>query len=173
MKRPNYDTNAYCAMARSLKQEYPDMPGTEIALRLGISENSVSRYLREILPRRIARRWTPKEIALLEKMAESTPVPVIAQTLNRSEQSVCIKAHTLKLNLRTTLDNYSSGYLASNLGVSPCTTGRWIADGLLNARKYKKQWVIAAVDFAAFCQQHPERVKSCDQEVIDWLTQGV
>ncbi len=54
MKRPNYDTNAYGAMARSLKQEYPDMPGTEIALRLGISENSVSRYLREILPRRIA-----------------------------------------------------------------------------------------------------------------------
>lgn len=172
MQYPNYDTNHYFTAAHILIQQQPHLSYAAIARQLGVSPSSIARYLRDVKPPRECRPWLEDEVKLLEKLVETVPTSVLAQKLKRTESAVRLKAASLGFSVTSTLDNYSSRYLARNLGVNRDTTTRWIASGLLKATKTKGQWMVSKRDFAAFCQQHPEKVKGCDQEVIAWLSQG-
>ncbi len=53
----------------------------------------------------MGRRWTSEDIANLKKVAHQYPLPLIAETMDRSAGAVVFKAHKLKVPLRTRREN--------------------------------------------------------------------
>ncbi|MGY4570504.1 SANT/Myb-like DNA-binding domain-containing protein [Bradyrhizobium sp. USDA 3256] len=54
------------------------------------------------------RRWTAEEIEKLKAMAGKLPAGKIAEQLGRGPMSVAVKAHQLKVSLRTRGDSSST-----------------------------------------------------------------
>jgi DNA-binding CsgD family transcriptional regulator len=46
------------------------------------------------------RRWTPDDISILKKLAQTHPMALIAAQLGRSPSAIALKAHEMKLTLK-------------------------------------------------------------------------
>lgn len=91
------------------------------------------------MAKRVSRKWTEREIAILERMAERFPPDKIVSNLRhcgfyRSENAVIQKLTKLKMSRQLTLDNISATKAGDLLGVDHSSISRWIKKGLLAGR---------------------------------------
>lgn len=166
------DTTHAAIQAIRLKQEFPYLKQATIASVLGISQQSVSKYLKGLDTGGCYQQWTKEETAILESSHRTIPSTLIAQRLKRSKQVVREKATRLGLTIRESLNNFSDIGLAKDLGIDTRDIEHWIAAKLLKAKRKKGGgWIIKAQNFAAFVLKHPELVSHLESPILIWLRQ--
>jgi hypothetical protein len=116
-------------------------------------------------------RWTEEDVELLTERFGLITDAWLARVLGRTQKAVRVKA--LRLKLYRTANFYTATDVARIFGLSHSHIVRWIAAGLISARKINKRagkgcpWVITQEAVEAFIQQYPAKY---DHRRIDWVT---
>ncbi|HEX8221816.1 MAG TPA: helix-turn-helix domain-containing protein [Chloroflexia bacterium] len=116
-------------------------------------------------------RWTEEDVEILTERFGLITDAWLARILGRTKKAIRVKAQRLKLY--RTANFYTATDVARIFGVNHSHIVRWIAAGLISARKINKgagkgsPWVITQEAVEAFIQQYPAKY---DHRRIDWVT---
>jgi hypothetical protein len=128
----------------------------------GYPRRACLRFARQIgvSAKRPYRKWTKKEIELLQQLCESHPLRTVALKLQRSQTAIRGMLDRLGAGAPMGKESFTKYALASWLHVRPQLVQRWVDKGLLEAHmegtERLPRVVIAAADFVEFCKRHRE-----------------
>ena len=152
-----------------LREHYGRVAWQAMIDRLGRTKPAISVQAGKLgLRRKKEPPWTEEEFAYLRSNWGVRSLHWIARKLRRSPNAVKIKVVRLKLGPSNGAQgDWSVRLAASVLGVDDHVVGRWIARGLLPARKlpccnpqgrtnYRSAWQIRVPSLIKFLQAHPD-----------------
>lgn len=166
-----------------LRREYQQTHESRdhLALKLGLSVNQVHHRLAKLgllkKTDRVTYRWTPAEVARLEKLMEQGKnVEQIAKLMNRSPNAITTYAHRhLHLSFRDRNSWYTKKEVCEILGVDHKWVQRRIDSGALKAswhhghepqKNGSGAWHIEGDDLATFIRTYPEDLNGRNVDLV-------
>lgn len=143
---------------------------TELQKILRVPRAKVTQWAHDMGLARTTKRWTQEEIDFLKKNIRKMPLIEIAKHLNKANNTIRRKAHSLGL-YKKRQDEYTLADLATAFGNDERTIRQWVEKGWLKGKKGKTQvsfetWQFSVKNIREFIFSHPDRL---NPHKFDWL----